>query len=129
MVDHDPFSQFNLLDQWAQFLIEDSLIPELQLSTDDFAGRLANQTNLAIKGIVGIKAMSEIARLVGDSTRASNYSVRVSCFVMCWLGVNRLPAVDRKLVRLAVAEARAGLRRSAPDSRSRPSMLRWSLVI
>ena len=58
-------------------MIEDSLIPAEQLSTDDFAGTLANQTNLAIKGIVGIKAMSEIAALVGDTTRANNYSVRI----------------------------------------------------
>lgn len=35
-----------------------------------------NQTNLAIKGIVGIKAMSMIAELVGDTEKASNYSVR-----------------------------------------------------
>ena len=35
-----------------------------------------NMTNLAIKGIVGIKAMAEIASLVGDTTRADNYSVR-----------------------------------------------------
>jgi hypothetical protein len=67
--------QFNLLDQWTQFLITDSLIPANQISTDDFAGSLANQTNLAIKGIVGIKAMSSIASLVGDSARSSNYSV------------------------------------------------------
>ncbi|KAH9943507.1 uncharacterized protein BXZ73DRAFT_97546 [Epithele typhae] len=40
----------SLLDQWTQFLIEDALIPAEQLSTDDFAGTLANQTNLAIKG-------------------------------------------------------------------------------
>ena len=48
-----------------------------QLSTDDFAGTLANQTNLAIKGIVGIKAMAQIAQLVGDDARSSNYSVRL----------------------------------------------------
>lgn len=69
-------SQFNLLDQWTQFLITDSLIPANQISTDDFAGSLANQTNLAIKGIIGIKAMAAIADLVGDSARSSNYSVR-----------------------------------------------------
>lgn len=67
--------QYGLLDQWTQFLITDSLIPENQISTDDFAGSLANQTNLAIKGIVGIKAMAQIASLLGDETRASNYSV------------------------------------------------------
>lgn len=51
------------LSQWAQFLVNDSLIPSTQLSTDDFAGTLANQTNLAIKGIIGLKAMSNIASL------------------------------------------------------------------
>ena len=69
--------QFDLLDQWTQFLISDSLIPDHQLSTDDFAGHLENQTNLAIKGIVGIGAMAEIAKLLGDEDKANNYSVRV----------------------------------------------------
>ncbi len=54
-----------LLRQWAQFLVDDSLIPDYQLSTDDFAGPLANQTNLALKGILGVRAMAEIARLIG----------------------------------------------------------------
>ena len=54
-------AQFELLDQWTQFLITESLVPESQLSTDDFAGSLANQTNLAIKGIIGIRAMGEMA--------------------------------------------------------------------
>ena len=70
-------SKSTLLDQWTQFLITDSLIPANQISTDDFAGSLANQTNLAIKGIVGIKAMSVIAGLLGDSSKSSNYSVRL----------------------------------------------------
>jgi len=69
----------NLLDQWTQFLITDSLIPANQISTDDFAGPLANQTNLAIKGIVGIKAMSEIAKILGDDEKSANYSVRFTC--------------------------------------------------
>ncbi|EJD38414.1 DUF1793-domain-containing protein [Auricularia subglabra TFB-10046 SS5] len=75
---------FGLLDQWTQFLITDSLIPANQISTDDFAGPLANQTNLAIKGIVGIGAMAEISRLVGDTARASNYSSVAKAYVMQW---------------------------------------------
>ena len=63
------------MDQWTQFLITDSLIHANQISTDDFAGSLANQTNLAIKGIVGIKAMSQIASLAGQSQKSANYSV------------------------------------------------------
>ncbi|KAJ7682671.1 DUF1793-domain-containing protein [Mycena polygramma] len=79
-----------LLDQWTQFLISDSLIPENQLSTDDFAGKLANQTNLAIKGIVGIKAMSVIAGILGDSEKSLNYSDVASSYVSRWqsLAVN-----------------------------------------
>ncbi|KAH7086641.1 hypothetical protein BKA62DRAFT_800362, partial [Auriculariales sp. MPI-PUGE-AT-0066] len=65
---------FSLLDQWTQFLIEDSLIPAEQLSTDDFAGHLANQTNLAIKGIIGIGAMGKIATILGDTAKGDNYT-------------------------------------------------------
>jgi len=56
-------AHYPILSQWAKFLVEESLIPANQLSTDDFAGTLANQTNLAIKGIIGLKAMSQIAQL------------------------------------------------------------------
>ncbi|KAL2264443.1 hypothetical protein VTK26DRAFT_8 [Humicola hyalothermophila] len=55
------------LSQWAEFLVEDSLIPASQLSTDDFAGALANQTNLAIKGIIGLQAMSRIAQMTNNT--------------------------------------------------------------
>jgi hypothetical protein len=85
--------QPGLLDQWTQFLIQDSLIPQNQISTDDFAGSLANQTNLgrkhhrtgqvthsdsftAIKGIIGIQAMSAIESLLGNTDKSNNYSVR-----------------------------------------------------
>ncbi|KAF7355439.1 DUF1793-domain-containing protein [Mycena sanguinolenta] len=63
-----------LLAQWTGFLVSDSLIPANQISTDDFAGALANQTNLAIKGIVGIGAMGQIETLLGNTAQASNYS-------------------------------------------------------
>ena len=69
--------QYKLLDQWAQYLVENTLVPGYQLSTNDIAGPLANQTNLAIKGIIGIRAMSEMAALVGNASAAANYSVRL----------------------------------------------------
>lgn len=62
------------LQQWASYLIRYSLVPGIQLSTDDFAGQLVNQTNLAIKGIVGLQAMSVISEVVGDSTQATMYA-------------------------------------------------------
>ncbi|GAA5925342.1 uncharacterized protein JCM15063_004999 [Sporobolomyces koalae] len=56
---------WNLLKTWADYLVEKSLFPELQSSTDDFFGPAKNQTSLVIKGITGIRAMSEIASDLG----------------------------------------------------------------
>lgn len=83
---------YDLLDQWTQFLISDSLIPANQLSTDDFAGTLANQTNLAIKGTIGIKAMSVIAGRLGKTAVASNYSSIASSYVPQILNFATSPA-------------------------------------
>lgn len=77
-------SHYTILKQWAQYLIEYSLIPAVQLSTDDFAGQLANQTNLAIKGIVGLAAMAEISAAVGDDFYATNYSTTATNYYTQW---------------------------------------------
>jgi hypothetical protein len=69
---------YSLWKQWTGYLVEFSLEPHNQLSTDDFAGWLALQTNLALKGIVGIKAMSVMAEVVGESADAKHYRVRLS---------------------------------------------------
>ncbi|KAG6182265.1 hypothetical protein E4U36_003461 [Claviceps purpurea] len=82
---------WDLLVKWAQYMIDDAKIPAQQLSTDDFAGHLANQTNLAIKGIIALQAMSEIATRAGhrgDSTKYANYAKEYLAF---WTehGVNK----------------------------------------
>ncbi|KAI0327102.1 DUF1793-domain-containing protein [Cubamyces sp. BRFM 1775] len=71
-------SYYDLLDRWAQYLVQNSLAPPNQFSSDVFAGSLANQTNLAIKGIIGIKAMSEIAAIMGDNAKSASYSTSAS---------------------------------------------------
>ncbi len=43
-----------VLTKWQEYLRTSGLHPGNQLSTDDFAGHLANNTNLAIKAILGI---------------------------------------------------------------------------
>ena len=100
--------QSGLLEQWTQFLVEDSLVPADQVSTDNFAGSLANQTNLAIKGIVGIQAMAEVARLTDDMTKYTNYSVRITSYVPYPSArLISLPGACG-LLRPAMAELRAG---------------------
>ena len=75
---------YEKLKQWTSFLIDDSLIPANQLSTDDFAGRLQNQTNLALKGIIGIKAMSVIASLTGQQADARRFSTIAQDYIGKW---------------------------------------------
>ena len=77
---------YSLLTQWTGYLVSDSLIPANQISTDDFEGSLANQTNLAIKGIVGIRAMGQIATILGKTSDATNYNGIASSYVTKMLG-------------------------------------------
>ncbi|KAH6989708.1 hypothetical protein BKA56DRAFT_576247 [Ilyonectria sp. MPI-CAGE-AT-0026] len=81
---------WDLLSQWAEFLVEEAKIPADQLSTDDFAGHLVNQTNLAIKGIIGLEAMSKIAKMSGHDHQASNYSNIAKSYYQFWYehGIN-----------------------------------------
>lgn len=82
-----PFlkKHYRIMAQWAEFLVQDSLIPASQLSTDDFAGVLANQTNLAIKGIEGIAAMGVIADKIGRTTNASYYQNVSESYIKQWV--------------------------------------------
>ena len=81
---------YSILKQWAEYLVEDSLSPAEQLSTDDFAGHLVNQTNLALKGIIGIEAMSQISKLIGENDDAQRFTTIAHEYITKWqaLGVN-----------------------------------------
>ncbi|KAJ9156616.1 Glutaminase-like protein [Pleurostoma richardsiae] len=80
---------WDLLRQWALFLVEESLVPADQLSTDDFAGTLANQTNLALKGIIALKAMAAIANMTGRPDD-DGFGTRADSYLASWrdLGIN-----------------------------------------
>ncbi|KAK0664452.1 hypothetical protein QBC41DRAFT_328687 [Cercophora samala] len=82
---------YKLWKQWTGYLVRESLIPHNQLCTDDFAGWLANQTNLALKGIIGIKAMSEIADIVGEKEDAKFYRETAGEYIEKWqeYGISR----------------------------------------
>ncbi len=62
-----------ILTKWAAYLDAKGLDPESQLSTDDFSGHLAHNTNLSIKAIEALGAFSQIARGVGDAKLAEKY--------------------------------------------------------
>ena len=77
-------THYKILKQWTEYLVKETLFPNEQLSTDDFAGKLSNQTNLALKGIISIEAMAVIANLTGHSNDAVKYSNVSHTYVSKW---------------------------------------------
>ncbi|MCJ1244101.1 hypothetical protein MMC30_001299 [Trapelia coarctata] len=75
---------YRLWKQWTEYLIEFTLEPHNQLSTDDFAGWLALQTNLALKGIIGINAMSGISEIIGETEDAKYYKNISDTYIAKW---------------------------------------------
>lgn len=78
---------YKLWKQWTVYLIEEALEPKNQLSTDDFAGWLRLQTNLALKGIIGIRAMSEISDILGETKDAKYYREIADDYIEKWQGL------------------------------------------
>lgn len=62
-----------LLDKWANYLIKYSLTPKSQLCTDDFAGHLANNANLSLKGIIALSIYGKALTLLDDNSLGEYY--------------------------------------------------------
>jgi len=75
------------LTRWAEYLREKGMDPENQLSTDDFAGHLAHNTNLSIKAIVGLRSYAELARLAGKTDVAARYTELARQMAARWPGM------------------------------------------
>ena len=71
---------FDLLEQWVVYLEKYGLQPENQLCTDDFAGHLANNVNLAIKALAGLEGFSIICEKLGKADRAEEYADKAKVF-------------------------------------------------
>lgn len=58
------------IKMWSEYLVKYGLDPENQLCTDDFAGHLAHNVNLAVKAIMGIAGYARILEKLGDNAEA-----------------------------------------------------------
>ena len=63
-----------LLTRWADYLLQKGFDPENQLSTDDFAGHLAHNTNLSLKAILALRSYGMLAQMVGKQQEATKYT-------------------------------------------------------
>jgi hypothetical protein len=73
-----------LLTKWANYLLAKGFDPENQLSTDDFAGHLAHNTNLSIKAIEALAAYAQLAEEVGDHKAAEQYGSAAKAMAAKW---------------------------------------------
>ncbi|TBU41779.1 hypothetical protein BD309DRAFT_964560 [Dichomitus squalens] len=73
---------YNTTKRWADYLNNNALTPNGQRNADGETS--ANMTNLAIKGIIGVKAMAEIARVVGEEVDAAQYDGQAAALLGEW---------------------------------------------
>ncbi|KAH9021897.1 hypothetical protein EDB85DRAFT_2293347 [Lactarius pseudohatsudake] len=74
--------QYSLLTSWADYLSNSTLVIHDQSSADGLT--TTNQTNLAIKGIIAIKAMSKMSSVVKQTTDADKYSTTSARLYSQW---------------------------------------------
>ena len=77
------------LTQWAQFLREHGLDPENQLTTDDFAGHVAHNSNLSIKAIDAIAAYADLAKLLHHDAEARENASAAAGMAKKWIEMAR----------------------------------------
>ena len=80
---------FTMLRSWADELVKTTEFPANQICTDDFTGKLANNTNLGAKGIIAIETFAELCRRAqafGDAgdTNCSHYSAVAADYARTW---------------------------------------------
>lgn len=83
---NDSYAQKHreILTRWADYLVSIGWDPENQLCTDDFAGHLAHNCNLAVKGILGIAAWAQILGRLGEKEKETFYRKKAEELAKSW---------------------------------------------
>ena len=77
------------LSQWAAYLKEHGLDPEKQLTTDDFAGHVTHNANLALKAIDALQAYADLAHLLGKEDVSRDYSAVAHAYAARWIAMDK----------------------------------------
>ena len=71
--------------KWTNYLVEHGTDPENQLCTDDFAGHLAHNANLAVKAIMGVAGYAILCWQRGDNTAYQTYMDKAKEMATEWV--------------------------------------------
>jgi hypothetical protein len=77
-------AHYEILKQWADYLVANLPDPGFQNQTDDFAGSIAHSVNLALKGIIAVAAMAQIAAAAGNAADSAYYQGKARQFIGFW---------------------------------------------
>ena len=85
-------AHYTVLKNWANYLLTvpsgvtmcNALDPQFQNQTDDFLGSIAHSSNLALKGIIAVGAMGQIAAFAGNSTDAASFNGAARSLISQW---------------------------------------------
>lgn len=70
----------DLLEMWSRYLEQYGEDPENQLCTDDFAGHMPHNVNLAIKAVMGLSGYADILRALENDKEAERVSAVAARF-------------------------------------------------
>ncbi|MDB5327779.1 MAG: Glutaminase [Phycisphaerales bacterium] len=73
------------LTKWANYLKANGFDPGNQLTTDDFAGHIARNTNLSAKAIMGVASYAYLADLLGKPEVAKEYTATAKAAALEWM--------------------------------------------
>jgi hypothetical protein len=77
-------AHYTIAKQWADYLVPNTLDPGCQNQTDDFTGFICHSVNLALKGIVGVGAMSILAGAAGNTSDQQSYKSQAQTLIGQW---------------------------------------------
>ncbi|PIL35874.1 hypothetical protein GSI_01534 [Ganoderma sinense ZZ0214-1] len=75
---------YNTTKRWADYLVSTALNSTNQSNED---GDTTDLANTALKGIIGVKAMAEIAHALGQDSDATQYGNQASSLLSSWLSL------------------------------------------
>jgi len=76
---------FPLLKSWADYLLSRLPFIQNELCTDDFLGPIANNTNLAAKGIIALSAFSELCKAATNDPSCDHYEEEAERLAKMWV--------------------------------------------